>query len=217
MTIAGSLISSQWKRIERGTSPILRPSQVRIHKLTRTNTEVCTYTIYRRLTTSPVLARDSILLSTTTHPVTTIPHALRHRAFFLATLSFVTLLAEALIVTLASVPFSAGETYGAYRVSSYISIAILVTMLGALASVFIWRRGNPRLPREPNTLAGVWSYLCASRMRGRFEELGDLKKDELDRVVVGMGKSYFLGWKAGADGVKRWMVDEGLSGGLHDF
>lgn len=54
-------------------------------------------------------------------------------------------------------------------------------------------------------------------MRGRFEELGDLKKSELDRMVVGMGKSYFSGWETGADGVKRWMVDEGLSGGLHDL
>jgi hypothetical protein len=179
-----------------------------MHKLTGTNTEVRTYTIYRRLVTSPVLARDSILLSTTTHPVTTIPHALRHRAFFLATISFLAFLAEALIITLAAVPFSAGETYAAYHVSSYISITILVIMLGALVGVFVWRRGNPRLPREPNTLAGVWSYLCASRMRGAFEELGDLKKGELDRVVGGMGKTYFLGWKAGMDGVERWTVDD---------
>jgi hypothetical protein len=81
-------------------------------------------------------------------------------------------------------------------------------MLGALVGVFIWRRGNPRLPREPNTLAGVWSYLCASRMRGAFEELGDLKKCDFDRVVGGMEKTYCLGWKAGTDGVERWTVDE---------
>jgi hypothetical protein len=120
----------------------------------------------------------------------------------------VAFLAEALIVTLASVPFSAGETYAAYHISSYISIAILVTMLGALVGVFIWRRGNPQLPREPNTLAGVWSYLCASRMRAAFEELGDLKQGDLDRVVRRMGKRYCLGWKAGTDGVERWTVDE---------
>jgi hypothetical protein len=34
MTIAGSLISSQWKRIERGTSPVPLPLQARMRKLT---------------------------------------------------------------------------------------------------------------------------------------------------------------------------------------
>ena len=94
-------------------------------------------------------------------------------------------------------------------------MAILAYMLLTLTSVWTRSKG-PGLPRTPNTLASVWSYVCGSRMAGDFSELSVLGTAERDRVVAGWGRVYGLKKVRGVDGVMRWGVDyddgEGRSG-----
>lgn len=85
-----------------------------------------------------------------------------------------------------------------------------------LALLSIWTRPKgPQLPRAPNTLGSVWSYLCGSRMVGDFADLACLETERRDRVVEAMGVMYGLRRERGTDGVTRWGVDydgDGRSG-----
>lgn len=170
--------------------------------------EVRISTIYRELAKGQSSAESSILRSITTHPLITVPYALSYRSYFLAWISFVSFLAEVLIVTLGSVPYSDTELYTAFTTSTYISIAILGTMFLSLIAVAIWRRENPRLPREPTTLGSVWTYLCGSSLTYSFGHLGGLSDKEMEREIRSMDQRYFLARVPGIDKVQRWTIDE---------
>ncbi|KAI9760351.1 MAG: hypothetical protein M1840_002557 [Geoglossum simile] len=180
MTSLGILIDSQWKRIER---------------------EVRAVNPYRILARGRARACDTIAVNFTSTPLTTFTASLRRRHFFVAFVAFVALLSEILVVALSGIPFNSSQTYAAFQASAYTSVSILALMVVAVFALVYWRR-RPLLPRMPNTLAAVLSYVCASRMLEDPRELQAV--GEGDRRG---GLTFSYGRLRGVDAVTRWAVD----------
>ena len=91
------------------------------------------------------------------------------------------------------------------------SMAILALMVVAIVALLLWRwrwQGMLDLPRRPETLAAVISYICASRTLDDFEGLECLDEGQRDQQIVGMRKRYGYGRRRCVDGVVRWAIDE---------
>ncbi|KAH0536541.1 hypothetical protein FGG08_006591 [Glutinoglossum americanum] len=189
MASIGSLIDGHWKRIERETRVFQQ---------------------YRDLAPGNAKSQGTLLQPTTSGPLTTLPYSLLHHHYFLTLISFTALLSEILIIVLAGVPYSSTQLYVAFLVSTYTSIAILGLMLLTLAVTMLWwRMGNPDIPRMPDTLGVVWSYLCWSdQMLSSFKDLSSLQQEERDKRVMGWRKRYIFGEAEMMEGVQRWVLDE---------
>ncbi len=85
-------------------------------------------------------------------------------------------------------------------------MGILGLMIIALFCVFVYRRGDPNLPHEPDTLWGVWSYLCAGSLPERFADMGLVDAKLRDASVIDAGETYSC-WKEEKVG-GRWVIDE---------
>ncbi len=135
--------------------------------------------------------------------------ALWRRQYTLTLAAAMALAAEALLIALTAIPFSKGTLHRAFVASAWASVAILASMLAALAAIYLRRPRDPPLPRAPDTLAAVLSYLCASsaRLLPDFAELARLDDAARRRWVVGMRRTYVLSCEPGPDGVVRWSID----------
>jgi hypothetical protein len=72
----------------------------------------------------------------------------------------------------------------------------------------IWRRMLPDLPRKPNTVAAVLSYVAGAHFCADFEGLEKANVKERDRRIVALGKRYGFGTVGTLDGTERLVVDE---------
>ena len=118
---------------------------------------------YRHLAKGKAPATETISVEASSTPITSLFSALRRKYIFHASVAFGAILAEVLTVLLPVIPFHSSTSYRAWKVSTYLSVAILFLMILTLISVFV-RRKSPRLPRQPHTLAAVISYVFSSRM-----------------------------------------------------
>jgi hypothetical protein len=189
MAALATIVSMNWARIEH---------------------DVQVFTLYHKLSgkNAPAPAHSSILLRKHSSPYTAVFGMLYHKHFFAAFVAFVAILSDVLIITLAAVPYSPGQVWMELIVCSYTSMAILGITIIAVVAVLMWRRQSPDLPRAPDTLMAVISYVANSNMLDDFEGLEYLEKSGLDDRVNGLGKRYSYGRNVGADGQKRLMVDE---------
>jgi hypothetical protein len=128
---------------------------------------------------------------------------------FSASIAFIAILAEILVVVLAAIPYSPGKIFLELLICTYTSIGILSLMVIVLISLVFWRRKLPYLPRMPDTLGGVISYLCDSHMLDDFDECKELGNRELEKMITRFGKKYRYGKYTGVDGQVRWMIEEG--------
>ncbi|TKA63885.1 hypothetical protein B0A49_08402, partial [Cryomyces minteri] len=179
MATIGTLIAAQWKRVEQ-TTQTLAP--------------------YMRLSSSPAPASSTILFSTPTLTAASIIALLYHHHVLPAVVACTTILAEVLVITITGVPFASGQTWLQFLVSVYLSMGILGVMVLVVVALLFWRRRAPHLPRDPDTLAAVMSYVGASRMLDDFEGLEGAESKERDRTVKSWGKTYGYGWFVGRDG-----------------
>jgi hypothetical protein len=193
LTSGAVVASSGWKRFER-EARIMEP--------------------YRRMADrwQPARAEDSVCVSPTGTPFSTVFVALARRSYTVAVIAAVALLSQVLIIAVPGVPFSEGQIMPAYRASTFVSLAILGVMVLAFGVVVARRRGDPPMPRDPDTPVHVWLYLCASRMvylsRG-LEVVGKRVypyRDWGDTADVHC--SYWCALSTGVDRRRRWMVDE---------
>jgi hypothetical protein len=83
-------------------------------------------------------------------------------------------------------------------------------MLIVVVIINIWRRILVHLPRKPDSVANVMSYVAGTEMCHDFEGLELLKVEERDRRIRELGKRYGYGLKEWVNGSKekRWVVDE---------
>ncbi|KAI9674741.1 MAG: hypothetical protein M1817_001645 [Caeruleum heppii] len=184
-SIVGMLLHGQWKRVER---------------------ELCILEPFRRLSRGNCPPERSILIQRPLSSVTTFLVSLPRRHFFVALVAFITVISEVLIITLAGIPYNPGQLYVAFRVSAFVSMAILSLMILILVAVYLRPKG-PDLPRTPNTVAAVWSYLCASSLVEDFADLSGLGRKERNERVKMWGRSYVLSVERRVDGALRWGVD----------
>lgn len=92
----------------------------------------------------------------------------------------------------------------AFLAGSYITFSILSFQILVFAFMMTWWRWTgPKLPRDPDTLLGVWTLLAASEIREDFDDLGTAGRQDLVNTVTTWDKRYWLGEVAGKDGVMR--------------
>ena len=192
LVIIATIVDYQWKRIEREVR-IMYP--------------------FRLLSKRNATAQKTILPSRSGTPFSALPIALWNFNFFGAAIALIAILSDILIIVIAGVPYNSGEVWLAALASFYISFGIVGLMLLALIALFVWRRSNPPIPREPDTLASVWTYLCASEMLGDMDGMEYMDEKRRDRTIMVGGRRYFYGMATGVDGRDRYMVDHERVGG----
>lgn len=133
---------------------------------------------------------------------------LRHRYLLTSLITLLTLAAEGLNIVISGIPYANGQTLSQFRVSSYISLAVLGLMIIVIALIIVRRSWEPRVPREPRTVGAVMSYLCGSGMLDDFEGCEGLDERARGERVRSWGKKYRFCEKARGDGKLAWSVDE---------
>jgi hypothetical protein len=133
---------------------------------------------------------------------------------FSASMAFIGFLSEILVIVLAAIPYSPGEIFLELILCTYTSIGILSVMLLVLISLVFWRRKLPYVPRPPDTLGGVISYICNSRMLDTFDGCTELGNGEMVRRISRLRKKYTYGEYVGVDGQVRWMIEESSNSSL---
>jgi hypothetical protein len=182
------LISGGWKRAERETR-IMEP--------------------YRKLASGLKPGKRTIDVTMTGTPYSTVFIALGRGDLFVSWTALMAILSDILIIAVTGVPFSPAQIHEAGLASFYISFGILGLMIFGLLAVVIRRRSNPRMPRDPDTLAHVWLYVCASSVT---QKEGEMYQSE--------ALQYWFGLSTGSDGKLRWMIDKdqhGVAQALHSY
>lgn len=150
-------------------------------------------------------AQRSILISPPTNPCSGLYSALRQRHLYMGILAVASLLAEFLPITLSHVPFSILETSETQHTCAYLSIAILVVMLLAVAGSLAVRW--PHMPVDPRTIAGAMYYLCDSSILDSFDGLAGVEMRDRDWMVKSMCVQYRFGPMVGISGKERVGID----------
>jgi hypothetical protein len=169
--------------------------------------EIRTLEPYRNLSLRPFPARDTILVTSKSHPIVALTSAVFRLRPFLALIAFDTILAEILTVVLPSVPYKGESIFLAYSSSAVLAISIIAFMLASLVWVAVRATRALALPRRPDTIAAVLLYLCGGKMVKDFQGLAVVEERLRDRVLVRMEKNYWLGKVVGGDGVERVGID----------
>lgn len=187
-------IDMQWKNLER---------EVRVAEP------------YRRLHKGNARPENTILWPMNGTCWSNLPRCLttlfRYEGMWFETLVGLTaILGDINIIAVAGVLMSYSQTKVAYEWSSITALTCTGFMCGVLLlSMIWWRRQVSMLPRKPETIAVVLSYLCISRMAMDFanmkmEKMGARERDEM---IIGLGKRYRFGLMMGEDGQERYCVD----------
>jgi hypothetical protein len=121
--------------------------------------------------------------------------------------AFIGLIAELLIVALSGLPYRPGQSRGEFLFWGITSLAILTFMIVQLITISMWRRKLPHLPRAPESIASVMTYVAGTSMTRDFNGLEQLKRSERDQAIRDLEKSYAYGWRREEDGRVRWIVD----------
>jgi hypothetical protein len=152
--------------------------------------------------------KSTILLRKSSLALTSIIPMLFRGHFVAGGIAFVAVLADVLVVMIGAVPYAPGEVYYELLAATYSSITILSVMAIALVVLMFWKRRAPELPRCPDTVAAIVSYVSDSRMLDDFEGAEYLNNAEVGNLIAGKGKRYVYGKSLGSNGQYRYMVDE---------
>jgi hypothetical protein len=156
----------------------------------------------------PSDARKTILLRKSSIPLTSIFPMLFKGHIFAASMAVIAVLSDIMIIFLGAVPYSSGQIFLELQIASYASMGTLGIMIIGVISLIAWKRRLPDLPRAPDTIAAVVSYVADSRMLDDFEGFEYLDDREMNSRLTGTGKRYVYGKRPGSDGQLRYLVDE---------
>jgi hypothetical protein len=142
-------------------------------------------------------------------PFSAIIPSLRRKHYLVALICFVSVLSEFLPICLANISFSPAMTREAYFTCTYISMVIIILMVGSILVLIFKPRGRMRpLPRRPVMLASIAVYVAS---RGDSWEgtglldglIGSEKMGtrERDQLVEAQGRLYAMGIVEG-DGLR---------------
>lgn len=99
------------------------------------------------------------------------------------------------------------ETEKSFWVSLLLAVSILLFLCCVATTVFA-RRRHPFLPRQPNTISSVLAFIHQSKMLRDFVGTEKMNNDEMVEQLVGIKKTYGLGWFTGRDGENHCGIDE---------
>ncbi|CAI4216008.1 unnamed protein product [Parascedosporium putredinis] len=125
-----------------------------------------------------------------------------------AGVAFTALLSEFFVIFLAGLPYRPGQLRTEYLVCAIISIIVLIIMLVAIVFLHRWRRSLPHMPRRPNSVAALMTYVAETNMSRDFTSIEEMRRKERERAIEGLGKSYGYGLRTDEAGRKRWVVDQ---------
>jgi hypothetical protein len=157
---------------------------------------------------APSDARSTVLLRKSSIPLTSIFPMLFKGYFFAACMAFIAVLSECMILFLGAIPYSAGQILTEIKVVTFASLGIIGVMVIGVVLLIVWKRSLPDLPRAPDTIAAVVSYVADSRMLDDFEGFEYLDDREMNSRLAVTGKRYVYGKRPGSDGRSRYLVDE---------
>ncbi|KAK0730262.1 hypothetical protein B0H67DRAFT_638781 [Lasiosphaeris hirsuta] len=154
----------------------------------------------------------TILLNRHTSPLCAFLPLLRNRHLAAASVAFTGLTAEFLVIALAGLPYRPGQLRSEFLFCGIGASVILFFMIIQLVMVASWRRSLPHLPRRPDTIGAVMTYVAGTRMGRDFYGLEHMSTKERNEAIRKMGKVYAYGWRKEEDGRVRWVVDEVIEG-----
>ena len=171
-------------------------------------TDVQNLAHYARLHETPSDARDTINKKSYALPIVAFFPLVRMGYIVPAAVALTALMSEFLVISLAGLPYRPGQLRTEYLVCGVISIAMLLVMLVMIFFLHRWRRTLPHLPRRPDSVAAVMTYVAQTNMSRDFVGIEERKRKERERAIEGLGKKYGYGIRVEEDGRKRWVVDE---------
>lgn len=204
LTLAATVIASIWKSVEQGEHFHITYSE---SELTG-RIDAIVMAPYIRLHKRPSSPSSTILMTSTSTPISSTIRTLRNRYFLASAITMMTLAAEGLNVVISGIPYANGQRRIEFVVSTYMSIAILGVMIIVTVIIIILRLLEPKIPRKPTTLGAVMSYLCSSRMLDDFEGVECLDEQTRDRRVRSWLKKYEFTETVRRDGKLAWTVDD---------
>jgi hypothetical protein len=201
--LLGVIVSYYWGQIFQGIFTF--PSKSTIFVLTHLDAQ--TFAPYIDLARGSSNPDATILLRRHSIPLTAFFPLLWHCHYTPAMVAFIGLIAELLIVALSGLPYRTGQSRGEFLFWGITCLAILTIMIIQLIILAIWRRKLPHLPRAPESIAAVMTYVAGTSMTRDFNGLEQLKRKERDRAIRDLEKSYAYWWRREEDGRVRWVVD----------
>ena len=150
----------------------------------------------------------TILLRKHSLPLTSFVPMVRNRHFIAAIVAFSAILSEFLVIVFSGLPYRPGQLRSEFFFCAIASLTIIIIILLTIVIINIWRRWLPRLPRKPDSVAAVLTYVCQSRMVEDFEGVELLSVKERDRRIRDLRKRYGYQARQGEDSLGRWTIDE---------
>jgi hypothetical protein len=178
--------------------------------------DVQNFAQFTRLHAGPQKAKMTINKKGYALPIFAIVPLIKAGYLVPAAAAVVTLLSEVFVIALAGLPYRPGQLRAEFLFCGIASIVLLVLMIIMLGVVVWWRRKLPHLPRKPNNVAAVMTYLAETTMTRDFEGMAGRKRKERNREIEGLGKRYAYGLRVDEEGRKRWVVDE-VAMGTEDY
>lgn len=159
---------------------------------------------------SGVPAGRSILAPIAHTPWTALFKGVRLRYYMVTMVALCSVLAEILLIAVSGVPYHGSQMILSLKICVFVSLSILGIMILTSLAVIVYNRtsagGTRRLPRSPNTLAGVWLYLCHSKLANQGVSNSDDFSSPLDgEGLIAKYEKYQYGFarKTGAG----WTID----------
>jgi len=198
----GVVVSYYWGQIFQGTFSHLRPLGLLL-----TSADAQTFAPYIDLGQGSSDPDSTILLRRHSIPLTAFLPLIWHCHYTPAMIAFTGLAAELLIVSLSGLPYRPGQSRGEFLFWGITCLSILTIMLIQLIFLANWRRKLPHLPRAPESIAAVMTYVAGTSMTRDFNGLEQLKRSERDQAIRDLEKTYAYWWRREEDGRIRWVVD----------
>jgi hypothetical protein len=133
---------------------------------------------------------------------------LMKRHYFASWMALASVFSEILIIAVGVLPYAPGQIKIEMLIAHYFCFSVLGIMILTVIYLMFWKQRLPDLPRAPDTVAALITYLSESKMLGDFEGLEYADDRELANKIAGSGKRYVYGKMAGMDGEQRFLVDE---------
>ena len=187
-TLSAVIVGWFWARLFRG----MFSSQFLHFFLLILVAAIALYAPYRRLFSGNATARESILVSPPLHPIQGVVSSVSSGHYLLALIAVVALLSEVLCVTLSAIPFNPATLYSAFNASTWISVASLSIMLGALVFIFFYQ--EPVMPIKPDTVAGNLVYVCDGTLPEVLKGLSGQTTTQREQSIQNLGLRYSMGY-----------------------
>lgn len=169
-------------------------------------TDTQTLAPYMSLKNLQAAPTPTILLRRHSLPLTSFLPLLRNKHTVPATVALIGIVGEFLVVSLSGLPYRPGQLKSEFLFCGITSLCILLLMVTGVVLVNVWRFSLPKLPRKPDTVSHVLTYVVGAKMCDDFEGLERLETAERDKAIKSMSKRYGYGQQE-IGGQVRWIVD----------